>query len=137
MIEIKLYINQNAKNEVNKYRNKFGEEFKIKEKLWDEHSNSVKCYILYENKIPKSIALLLKASNDIMNIHSNPYLLCFIFTFEQYRRKKFAYKLLLHIKKNNNQITAFCNNTISVNLFIKADLIYTKKIENMIIFRYP
>lgn len=106
-------------------------------KRWLDETNNVKCFILYENEIIKTFALLSKCEYDPFGTHDNPYILDFIYTFIPYRRNKLSYKLLLHMKNTNN-ITAFCSNDESFMLFQKAEYVLTKydEIPNPT-FRYP
>jgi len=61
--------------------------------------NNVKLYLLYEDDIIKSFALLSKMEKDPLRKHLNPYHLNYIYTFENERRKGYAYNLSLEIKK--------------------------------------
>ena len=64
------------------------------------------------------------------------YTLDYIYTLPEYRKKQYAYKLLLHIKKSNN-ITAFCSNEMSEMLFVKAGYILRDINNDVSTFRYP
>ena len=68
---------------------------------WIEETGSVKCYLLVDEKNVFSIALLSKMDFDQENIHSKPFMLDYIYTFSEYRRQKFAYKMLSYLKKKN------------------------------------
>ena len=134
-IMIKLSINRKAKSLIRNIT-KIIDDKKIINR-WIHETNTVKCYVLYENDIIKSFALLSKCDHDPLNTHGNPYILDFIYTFKPYRRNNLAYKLLLHMKNKNN-ITAFCDNDESVMLFQKAEYILTKYDKSPIpTFRYP
>jgi hypothetical protein len=102
---------------------------------WLEEDRPIKCYFVEENNIIKAFGLLRKCDFDHANEHSNPYLLNYIHTFPEYRNQKYAYKLLLFLrKKTNEQITAICNSDASENLFQKAK--YKKWGVNSI-YRFP
>lgn len=73
---------------------------------WLSETNDVKCFILYENKVIKTFALLSKCDYCPFNTHFKPHVLEFIYTFIPYRRNGLAYMLLSYMKKTN-EITAF------------------------------
>ena len=139
-MEIKLLINNKAKNMIKKMKNRSNEDYsngKQHIERWLTETNNVKCFILYENEVIKTFELLSKCDYDPLNTHTNPYILDFIYTFIPFRRTKLAYKLLLYMKNANN-ITAFCSNDESFMLFQKAEYVLTKCDESQIpTFRYP
>lgn len=125
-MDIKLLINNKAKNIIKSIltpslKNSSNYELILR---WLNENRNVKCYILYEDGIIKSFVLLSKCDFDPFNKHSNPYILDLIYTFEQFRRNNYAFQLLNYLK-NNNDITAFCSNYFSVNLFHKVGYILT------------
>lgn len=89
---------------------------------WLVCDESVKCYILYENDIAKSFIILSKMDYDPIGDHINPYMLDFIYTFPQYRREGYAYRLLAHIK-TREELSVYTDNDDSNNLFKKADFV--------------
>lgn len=152
-MEIKLLINNKAKKTIKNMIKKINDNEKqfgssetststgswtnMHIERWLDETNNVKCFILYENEIIKTFALLSKCDYDPLNTHDNPYILDFIYTFISYRRNKLAYKLLLYMKNTNN-ITAFCSNDESFMLFQKAEYVLTKYDESPNpTFRYP
>lgn len=109
---------------------------------WLREPRNVKCYALCDKETNnvKCIILLSKCDDDPYNPHTTPYILDFIYTFRQYRRQKNALKMLLYIK-SKEQITAFCSNIESENLFKKAKYIKTGMYEPIVkllpVYRYP
>ena len=96
-------------------------------KQWINEDYKVKCYIITQNEIVKSFALLHNCDYDPMawlsdseKKHTKPKIIDFIYTFSDYRRNNLAYKLLLHIK-NYDETTVFCSSENSMELFEKAD----------------
>jgi len=87
------------------------------------NEKKVKAYILLEDNIIKAFALLHKIDFDPYKKQYNPYIIDYIYTFEQYRNMGYCSKLLNHIKIDN-EIIAFCSNDISSNLFEKVGYIY-------------
>ncbi len=135
-IEIKQMINKAAKKLTKDIFNKLEEDDKEIAIRWLKEPNMVKCYVLYDNNIIKSIALLSKMNSDPLKEHSMPYILDYIYTLPEYRNKKYAHKLLLHIKKYNN-VTVFCLNEISGMLFLNAGYILKDIGNDIPTFRYP
>lgn len=100
---------------------------------------NVKSYILYDEDIIKSFVLLRLLDRDPLKSHKKPYYLHYIYTFEEYRRKNFAYELLIDIKKHD-EVTVFCTDDIVQNLFKKAGYIFTSLdplYKSLPIYRYP
>ena len=85
---------------------------------WKNQKN-IKAYLLFENDILKSYALISKLDHDPVKIHKTPFYFNYIHTLKEYRRKGHAYYLVSHIK-NNEEITVFCTDDIIQNLFKKA-----------------
>jgi hypothetical protein len=104
---------------------------------WFEENN-VKLYLLYDNDIIKSFVTLIKMSKDPLKSHINPQYMNYIYTFEQYRRNSYAYYLLLQLKNCEN-ITIFCTDDITKNLFTKAGFMFTDydRLYKLPIYRFP
>jgi hypothetical protein len=87
--------------------------------------HSVYSVVTYdENKHPICIALLHKIEFDPLHIFDKPPLLLdYIYTMEKYRRKNYAYKLIVKMTKNN-KIIGYCCNDESVQLFVKCGFSY-------------
>ncbi len=136
-IKIKLLINNGAKKIIRSISKNIDDNEKTFIIRWLGECNDVKCYILYENNIIKSFAILSKCDFDSFNKYNNPYILDYIFTYPEFRRNNFAYELLNHIKISN-EISAFCNSNESKKLFIKSGYKLTKinSYPNSF-FRYP
>lgn len=99
----------------------------------------VKLVLLYDLDTLKTFVLLTKMNKDPLKIHENPYNLEYIYTFDNYRRQGFAYNTILELKKNHN-ITAFCTDNISEELFKKAKYIflsYDPLYNALPIYRFP
>ncbi len=106
---------------------------------WFNEKN-VKIYLLFndDDKIV-SFCLLSKMNRDPLKTHKDPYYLSYIYTFENYRRQKFALKLLENIK-NDLETTVFCTNDNNKDLFEKSGFIFSsfEKLYNSFpIYRYP
>lgn len=130
-MEIKLFVNDNATRKIKRLnikRNMFIEQWYLERKKM--------CYILYKNKVPITFALISVCDFDPKKIHTNPKVLNYIFTFEKYRRKKYALTLISFIKKYN-EITVFCSNEASENLFKRAKYLNYGYLNNVLMFRYP
>ena len=132
-IVVRQYFNDEAKTKVlNLLKNQDVNMFVYQ---WLEEDDFVKCYFIEENDTVKCFSLLRKCDYDNYFQHTNPYVLNYIYTFPEYRNNKYAYKLLLFIrKKTNEHITAFCDNEISESLFTKAKF---KKMNDTSTYRYP
>lgn len=106
---------------------------------WFDEKN-VKLYLLFNDTDDiVSFSLLLKMNRDPLKTHKDPHYLSYIYTFEKYRRQKFATKLLEDIKKNL-ETTVFCTNDNNKDLFEKAGFIFSsfEKLYNSFpIYRYP
>ncbi|CAG9831341.1 unnamed protein product [Diabrotica balteata] len=96
----------------------------------------VTCYILYVSGEPASFVLLSKCDFDPLGHHDAPRVLDYIYTLPKYRRKGYAYKLMEHVKKNN-QFTAFCSNDESERLFLKCKCINHGLMNYNVMFRHP
>jgi hypothetical protein len=143
-MEVKVYSNQSAKKYISKLlKNKIILEPEFYNSIhinrWLEEQRDVKLYCLCETNNVITVILLSKCDFDPYNKHKTPYLLDYIYTFLEYRRNQFAYKLLLYLKKKE-QITAFCSNDSSELLFKKAEYVfsgYDKIMNTLPIFRFP
>ena len=103
--------------------------------LWLKETNPVFCVVKYDSTktIPICMALLHKMDFDPYKIHENPKLLDYIYTRPEDRRKRYAFHLVNKLIKHNN-ITAFCGNDDSIELFIKCGFSYH---ENYHLVRFP
>jgi hypothetical protein len=141
-MEVKLFTNQNAKKYMNKIlKNKthLEPDFYDHVNRWLDEPRNVKCYVLCDKDNVKNIILLSKCDYDPQQKHNIPFILDYIYTFLEYRRNNFAYKMLLYIK-TKEQITAFCSNDESEQLFKRADYVfsgYDPIINVLPVFRFP
>jgi len=132
MDSIKVYTNNNARTIIKGIMGNVNSDDKQYIKQW-LNDVIIKCYCyFYENKIV-SFALLSKCDYDPLNEYSNPYILNYIYTFEQYRRKSFVSSILDKVKKSET-VTAFCSNDISEKLLEKNGFSY---IDGICCYRYP
>ena len=118
-----------------KFKNLLENEFIVE---WLEENN-VKLYLLYDNDIIKSFVTLIKMDKDPLKKHNIPQYMNYIYTFEEDRRKSYAYYLLLELKNSEN-ITVFCTDDIAKNLFIKAGFVfnnYDPLYKKIPIYRFP
>lgn len=128
-MEIKLFTNQNAKNYMIKVikikmKTELEPEFFINAKNWLDEINEVKCYALCNCDKIVTLILLSKCNFDPYEQHEVPFTLNYIYTFPEFRRKNFACKMLLYVKKKE-QMTAYCSNEESENLFKKAEFVFS------------
>ena len=141
-MEIILFTNQNAKKYIKKIiknNTLLESEFYNNVNRWLDELRDVKCYILSNQNDIRNIILLSKCDYDPQKQHKIPYILDYIYTFLEFRRNNFAYKMLLYLKEKE-EITAFCSNDESENLFKKAEYIfsgYDKMMNILPVFRYP
>lgn len=144
-MEVKLFINQPAKNYIKKIvKNKTDTEPNFDYEIvtrWLNETRDVKCYVLCDKDTDnvKNIILLSKCDYDPLKIHLAPHILDYIYTFLEYRRNNFAYKMLLYIKKKE-QITSFCSNDEAERLFKKAGYVFSgyDPMTNLLpLFRFP
>jgi hypothetical protein len=141
-MEIKLFTNENAKKYITKVvknRVNIEQQFYHNASHWLKEPNDVKCYALCEKEKIINIILLSKCDHDPEGKHTTPYILDFIYTFPEYRRNNFAYRMLIYIKPKE-QITTFCSNDESEKLFKKAEYIYSglDPLKNKLpVFRFP
>lgn len=137
-MNVKLFINDKAKRYIRKNtlnnKNYHGNADFIER--WLNEGRMVKCYVVCNEDDIKTICLLSKCDFDPYKKHDNPYILDFIYTFDEHRRQNIAYNLLLHIK-TRDQITSFCSNDESENLFKKAEYIHYGEMNTLPIFRFP
>ena len=107
-------------------------------KEWNDEKN-IKLYYLEEEDNILSFCLLSNMKHDPLKIHEFPCYINYIYTFENFRRKGYAYQLLLEIKKREHT-TIFCTDDISKNLFIKAGFIFNNLdplYNSLPIYRFP
>jgi hypothetical protein len=105
---------------------------------WLEEKN-VKLYLLFNDGDIVSFSLLSKMDRDPLKIHTTPYHLSYIYTFENFRRKGFANHLLQEVKKEL-ETTVFCTNDENKNLFAKAGYNFTSfdtLYNSFPIYRFP
>lgn len=137
-MRIEILENQSSKDFVNSNEN-------FKDLLKDPFivewlvENNVKLYLLYYNEILKSFAMSTKLVRDPLKTHTNPVYLNYIYTFPHHRRLGYAYFIAIELKKSEN-VTVFCADDITQNLFKKADYIFKSKdplYEALPIYRFP
>ena len=132
---IQLLINRNAKQTIRKHLKK--EQLSASEYTyvdrWLRESRTVKCYINRDDETICSFALLSKMDYDPEKKHTNPCMLDFIYTAPKYRGSHRAYDLIMHLKERE-QMTAYCSNSMSENLFEKAGF---SSGEHTHMYRYP
>ena len=108
-------------------------------KEWNKEKN-VKLYYLKDTEDNiLSFCLLSNMKHDPLKIHEFPCYINYIYTFEKFKRKGYAYELLLEIKKHEHS-TIFCTDDISKNLFTKAGFIfntYDPLYNSLPIYRFP
>lgn len=104
-----------------------------------KHGKNIKAYLLYDGDSLKSFALISKLVYDPEQKHINPYYFNYIYTFEDERRKGYAYNLVTDVK-DREELTVFCIDDITTNLFQKAGYTmngYEKLYNAFPIFRSP
>ena len=79
---------------------------------------------------------LLHKTRDTMRTQHKPCILDYVYTFNNFRRRGYALKLLQQIKETE-EVSVFSLNEISNALFSKAKFIKIDKIVDVTIFRYP
>lgn len=92
---------------------------------WFNEIRGVKCYVLLDNDSIKTIILISKMDYDPQQRHENPFNLNLIYTFPNYRKKNYAYNMLMYLK-DREQITAFTDSIEGEYLFKKANFIQYK-----------
>lgn len=141
-MEIKLFTNQHAKKYINKIiknNTLLESEFYNNVNRWLHEPRYVKCYILLNKNNIINIILLSKCDYDPQKQYKIPYILDYIYTFLEFRQNNFAYKMLLYFLKKE-EITTFCSNDESENLFKKAEYIfsgYDQMMNILPVFRFP
>jgi hypothetical protein len=138
-MRFEILENQESKNFVKEnenFKNILKDPFIIE---WLEENN-VKLYLLFNNEnVLVSFGMSTVLKKDPLKTHVNPVYLNYIYTFENYRRKNYAYHIACELKKIEN-ITVFCTDDISQNLFKKADYIFKSKdplYQSLPIYRFP
>ena len=92
--------------------------------LWLKETYEVFCVIKYHNTKPTCIAVLHKIDFDPLHkFNKPPLLLDYIYTFPEYRRQNYAYKLIINLIQKN-KIIGFCCNDESIKLFVKCGFSY-------------
>ena len=105
--------------------------------IWRSMKDKKIYFIKNEKNEIVAFAILHKMDFDPFNIFKNPYLLDLIYVFEQYRRKGYAMKILEKLKDNKEELTMFCSNEASINLFKKAGYNYMGLRNDSDFFRSP
>lgn len=132
---IQLLVNRNAKQTIRKHLKKVklsNAEYTYVDR-WLGESRDIKCYINRDDETICSFALLSKMDFDPEKKHTNPCMLDFIYTAPKYRGSHRAYDLIMHLKERE-QMTAYCSNSISENLFEKAGFNFEPY---RCVYRYP
>lgn len=88
-------------------------------KEWLE-TDDTKCYYVGDDDNIFSFVLIHGIDYDPYGKYDNPYVIDYVFTFPNYRRKGYAMQLLSYLK-SLFQVTAFCENLESEKLFKKAN----------------
>jgi hypothetical protein len=91
--------------------------------LWLKETYEVFCVIKYNNTNPICIAVLHKIYFDPLHKFNKPPLLNYNYTFLEYRRHNYAYKLIINLIQKN-KIIGFCCNDESIKLFVKCGFSY-------------
>jgi RimJ/RimL family protein N-acetyltransferase len=123
--EFKIYVGKNAKKCIRdfiKIQPEFDDLCRLQINNWLNSSYGNKCFTLHDNGNIKVIACLSNNDFDPLGIHTKPYTLDFIYTVPKYRRNNLSCDMLLHLK-TREELTAFCDNDASENLFMKAGFI--------------
>jgi hypothetical protein len=106
---------------------------------WLEEENVKLCLLYNDEKILQSFVLLSKMDRDPLKTHIYPHHLNYIYTFEEFRRMGNACFLVSELKNTEN-ITVFCTDDITNNLFKKAGYIFNSVdplYKVLPIYRYP
>lgn len=105
---------------------------------WLNEQNKVRCYLLYQDNKLKSLALLSECNFDPLKEYKYPYILDLIYTYESFRNNGYCTHLINHMKKNN-EMTAFCDNSISSNLLKKLKFRYVENDDypQVDMYRFP
>ncbi|XP_050426251.1 uncharacterized protein LOC126836688 [Adelges cooleyi] len=132
---IKIFTTKTAVKEIGSIMRKCKHQMRYFDTCYVEQwygDKRVFCYVLYEDGVPVSFALLSTCDFDPMKEYANPKMLNFIYTLEGHRRKGYALQLVEHVKKNN-QFTVCCNSDDSKNLFEKSNC---KRLDDLM-YRHP
>jgi hypothetical protein len=92
-MNVKVFVNYLSKNFINtddQFKDVLDNVF-VQE--WLEQDIDTKLYLLSEDDNIRSFVLLTKMKKDPLKTHVNPYYLNYIYTFENYRRRGYAYNL--------------------------------------------
>lgn len=133
--KIEVYINDSAKE-------KFLEISEGKSLITSQTINKnehIKLLTVVYNNVIVAYTLLSKNDYDPYNKYTNPYTIDYIYTLKAYRRCDFSSMLLNYIK-TTEEVTAFCDNKESENLFKKAGFKYCgldKILKIIPVYRYP
>ena len=135
-MEVKLYTDLKAQNYMFNILDSstcYGRDFEVELGNW-LNSSSKRCYTFCEKEFIKNFVLLSEVNHDPLEQHLKPFVLNYIYTFPEFRRKKLALGMLNCIKKEG-KITTFCVDEISANLFTGAG--YNRSSDNNEMFKYP
>ena len=88
---------------------------------WVKEKDQIMYLKLNANDDVVSFAILHKTDFDPYRKHKKPYVLCYIYTYEQYRNKGHAQSLIQEIK-TKQEFTALCNSNLSYLVCQKCGL---------------
>ena len=107
---------------------------------WLQELADVKCYVCYDKESNRilNVTLLSKMDFDPEKKHAKPFMLNYIYTFYEFRRRNIACRMLTYLKKKE-ELSAYCENEESLQLFKKANFLEYKVTEPLpaTIVRFP
>ena len=103
---------------------------------WTREQHKFLYLKLNEDNEVVSFSVLHKVDFDPLKKQKNPFVLDYIYTCPKHRKLGYATSLLNHIK-HEFECSAFCNNTISCELFRKCGFIFTGNWNRLPMFRFP
>lgn len=118
-VYIRVFIDDEAKNEFLKI---IEGKSMITNQTINENEHIKLITATFENTIT-AYALLSKNDYDPYGKYTNPYTLDYIYSLKEHRRRGFA-SIILDSILNNEQITAYCDNKESEELFKQAGFKY-------------
>lgn len=134
-MKFNLLINNKAKKFIRNLINNNNEFQSMYINRWLQETRTVKCYYLDNEDKIVNIVLLSKMDYDPLQIHTNPYVLDYIYTFKEFRNQKNASKMIEYLK-DRDQLTVFCDSVESENLFKNKQFLCVPY-EQQVLFRYP
>ena len=149
--DAKIYISTFIKLSITKGMH-FGFSFYKTINKWykSDEKQIILCLVYTLNNVDVSFCLLStsdfhRVKDIIWNIppvkHINGYIVDYIYTLPEYRRKGYASVILKNIKMNNYKITCFSNDQITHSLFKNCDYCYSGTLtmdEDLYnVYRYP